>query len=117
MPISKRLFLAGAAATSLGFALTAWAQSGPGKLPALLKCPAQAVTIGVKNPAVFPKPWWDSPYVMQLDSLSTSIPVGGQPGLTCIYKGSGRQWEVSRPMAPQYKSCSVNGKVFHCTPV
>jgi hypothetical protein len=114
--ISRPLLLAGAAPTSLVIALGAWAQSGPGKLPVLLKCPTQTVTVGVENPASLPKPWWDSPYLMQLDSLSTAIPVGGKPGLTCTYKGSGMQWSIGRPMAPQFKSCSVSGTIFKCTP-
>ena len=114
--ISRNLFLAGAATTSLAVALAAWAQSGPGKLPVPLKCPAQTVTVGVEKPATLPQPWWDTPYVMQLDSLSTTIPVGGKPGLTCTYKGSGKEWTVSRPMAPQFKSCSVSGTIFKCTP-
>lgn len=110
---SKKAFLAGTAATA---ALLYSAASQPaGKLPVLLKCPATAVTIGVKSPH-FNQPWYDSPYVLKLESLSTSIPVGGKPGLTCIYRGSGKEWEVSRPMAPQFKSCSVEGQIFKCTP-
>jgi hypothetical protein len=115
MMTSRNLILAGAGATSLGIAIAAWAQSGPGKLPVLLKCPVQSVTVGVESPAL-PKPWWDSPYLMQLDSASTTIPVGGKPGLTCTYKGSGLQWSIGRPMAPQFKSCSVSGTIFKCTP-
>jgi hypothetical protein len=114
--ISRTLVLAGAATASVAVALTGWAQSGPGKLPVLLKCPVQTVTVGVEKPASLPQPWWDTPYVMQLDSLSTSSSVGGKPGLTCIYKGSGLQWTVSRPVAPQFKSCSVSGTIFKCTP-
>ena len=99
---------------STGVVLVASAQVPPRIVR--VPCPTPKVTVGVETPASLPKPWWDTPYLMQLDSLSTTIPVGGKPGLTCIYKGSGREWTVSRPLAPDFKSCTVAGQLFHCTP-
>jgi hypothetical protein len=91
--------------------------SAPSKVKVVrVDCPVQQVTVGVETPASFQAPWWDTPFVMQLDSTSTSIPVGGKPGLSCIYKGSGRDWIVSRPVAPDYQSCAVAGKAFLCAP-
>jgi hypothetical protein len=109
----KKMVLAGAAVATFAITFSASSQSA-GKLPVLLKCPATAVTVGVKSPKLA-QPWYDSPYVLTLDSLSTSIPVGGKPGITCIYKGSGKEWQVSRQVAPQFKSCSVSGQIFKCT--
>lgn len=109
----RKMILTGVVAASLGTLSTS--SQAAGKLPVLLKCPATSVTIGVKSPKLA-QPWYDSPYLLTLDSLSTSIPVGGKPGLTCIYKGSGKEWQVSRPVAPQFQSCSVSGQIFKCTP-
>jgi hypothetical protein len=114
--VSTVIVLLAAGTAAVGIAVTAWAQSGPGKLPVHLRCPAQQVTVGVESPASFPQPWWDTPYVMQLKSLSISLNVGGKPGLSCIYAGSGKDWIVARPMAPDFKSCSISGDHFVCTP-
>jgi len=112
---ARMIFSAGAAAVPLIAVLSSWTHAA-GKLPAHLRCPAQTVTVGVETPASFPKPWWDTPYVMQLKSLSTSLNVGGKPGLSCIYEGGGKEWIVARPMAPDFKSCSISGDHFVCTP-
>jgi hypothetical protein len=112
---NRTLLIAGAAALSFSAVPAASAQTPPGRTTVRVACPTQQVTVGVETPASFPAPWWDTPFVMQLLSLSTSIPVGGKPGLSCIYKGSGRDWIVSRPVAPEFKSCVVNGYFFVCT--
>jgi hypothetical protein len=116
MKTNPRMFLSvGAAAVPL-IAVFATSAHAAGKLPVHLRCPAQTVTVGIETPASFPKPWWDTPYLMQLKSLSTSLGVGGKPGLSCIYEGSGKEWIVARPMAPDFKSCSISGDHFVCTP-
>jgi hypothetical protein len=111
---TRSLLKTGAIAISLGAVLAASAQTPPGRT-VRFGCPTQQVTVGVETPASFAKPWWDTPFLMQLQSLSTSLPVGGKPGLSCLYEGSGRDWIVSRPVAPEFKSCVINGKFFVCT--
>jgi hypothetical protein len=80
-----------------------------------VECPVPSVTVGVKSPSPLPSPWWDTPFVMSVDSTSLST-VGGAPAIRCLYKGSGREWTIERPLAPDYQSCSVSGKSFLCIP-
>jgi hypothetical protein len=49
-------------------------------------------------------------------SEPTSLTAGGKPALTCICTGSGKEWSISRPLAPDFKSCSISGDHFVCTP-
>jgi hypothetical protein len=78
-------------------------------------CPVASVSVGVKSPNPLPQPWWDTPFAMNLDSASLST-VGGAPALRCLYKGSGREWDIARPLAPDYQSCTLAGKSFMCIP-
>lgn len=81
-----------------------------------VECPAIKVTVGVEVPTVLPAPWWDTPYVMDLDSTSLTT-VAGKQALRCTYKGSGREWDVSRPLSPEFQSCTSQGKYFMCLPI
>ncbi len=116
MKNTMRMAVSAGVAAAAAVAILASRADAAGKLPVHLKCPAQKVTVGVETPASFPKPWWDTPFVMQLKSVSTSLTIGGKPAMTCIYEGSGREWTVARPVAPDFKSCSVSGDHFVCTP-
>ncbi len=113
---TMRMAAAAGVAAAAAAAILAGRVDAAGKVPVQLRCPAQKVTVGVETPASFPAPWWDTPFVMQLKSVSTSLMISGKPALTCIYEGSGREWTVARPVAPQFKSCSVSGDHFVCSP-
>jgi hypothetical protein len=67
----------------------------------------------VKNPPQLQAPWWDTPFVMDLEKAQLTQ-VGGKPAIGCVYSGSGRQWDIARPLEPNYSSCTVQGKSFLC---
>ncbi len=85
------------------------------KLPVKVECPVAQITVGVETPAQLPSPWWDTPYVQALDHTALTT-VGGKPGIACWYKGSGREWDIARPLEPDYASCTPQGKSFSCVP-
>ncbi len=85
------------------------------KPPVKVDCPVAQITVGVETPAQLPSPWWDTPFIETLDRTELTT-VGGQPGIRCWYRGSGREWDIARPLAPDYASCTPQGKSFSCVP-
>jgi hypothetical protein len=83
------------------------------KLPVKVDCPVAQITVGVKAPGQLPSPWWDTPFLESLDRTELTT-VGGQPGIRCWYRGSGREWDIARPLEPNYASCTPQGKSFSC---
>jgi hypothetical protein len=100
----------------IGIAAVAFAQTGAKQISVAIpvNCPVSQVTVGVETPSSLPSPWWDTPVVMQLASAQMTT-VGGKAGILCVYSGSGKQWEIARPLEPDYASCKPNGKSFVCT--
>jgi hypothetical protein len=85
----------------------------PGNIPVTVQCPVPQVTVGVKNPPQLAAPWSDNPFLMDLRSVGLTT-VGGKPGIKCVYLGTGREWEVSRALEPNYSSCTPQAKSFLC---
>ena len=74
-------------------------------------CPVPDVRTEITTP--LPKPWWNTPQVGKLESVTTNV-IGGQNTLVCHYRAYGTTVAVMRRFPEGAHSCTASGDHFVC---
>lgn len=76
-----------------------------------VRCPVAEARTEITTP--LPKPWWNTPQVGKLESVSVEV-IGGQKTLVCHYWAYGTKVSVMRLFPAGAHECSASGDHFVC---
>ncbi len=85
--------------------------NGPAAAQDKIMCPAAEVQTEITTR--LPKPWWNTPQVGKLESVSVQV-IAGEKTLMCSYWAYGTKVGVMRKFPEGARDCRAIGNHFEC---